>query len=88
MHSRQIAPGVTWVNFGSYVPLGSQNLYPIVVYSVTNSDPILVTFGQGCNFLRYPNLVSFSLCIHLILNEEHFTFHIQYKHSGTFANRI
>ena len=23
----------------------------------------------------------------LILNEEHFTFHLQYKHSGTFANR-
>ena len=21
------------------------------------------------------------------LNEEHFTFHLQYKHSGTFANR-
>ena len=54
MHSRQIAPGVTWVNFGSYVPLGSQNLYPIVVYSVTNSDPILVTFGQGCNFCDIP----------------------------------
>ena len=24
---------------------------------------------------------------HYILNEEHFTFHPQYKHSGTFANR-
>ena len=23
----------------------------------------------------------------LMLNEEHFTFHLQYKHSGTFANR-
>ena len=22
----------------------------------------------------------------LILNEEHFTYHLQYKHSGTFAN--
>ena len=22
------------------------------------------------------------------LNEEHFTFHLQYKHSGTFANRV
>ena len=39
-----------------------------------------------CNF-RDPNLVTFSLCIYLILNEEHFTFHLQYKHSGTFANR-
>ena len=24
---------------------------------------------------------------YLILNEEHFTFHLQYNHSGTFANR-
>ena len=40
-----------------------------------------------CNF-RDPNLVTFYLCIYLILNEEHFTFHLQYKHYGTFANRI
>ena len=39
-----------------------------------------------CN-VRDPNLVTFYLCIYLILNEEHFTFHLQYKHSGTFANR-
>ena len=42
-----------------------------------------------CNF-HDPNLVTsyhFILCIYLILNEEHFTFHLQYKHSGTFANR-
>ena len=38
-----------------------------------------------CNF-RDPNLVTLYLCIYLILNEEHFTFHLQYKHSGTFAN--
>ena len=49
-------------------------------------DPFLVTFGQMCNF-RDPNLVTFYLCIYLILNEERFTFHLQYKHSGTFANR-
>ena len=47
---------------------------------------MLVTFKQKCNF-RDPNLVTFYLCIYLILNEEHFTFHPQYKHSGTFANR-
>ena len=35
-------------------------------------DPILVTFGQIHNF-RDPNLVTFYLCIYLILNEEHFT---------------
>ena len=39
-----------------------------------------------CNF-RDPNLVTFYLCIYLTLNEEHFTFHLQYKQSGTFANR-
>ena len=39
-----------------------------------------------CNF-RYPNLVTFYLCIFLIFNEEHFNSHLQYKHPGTFANR-
>ena len=37
--------------------------------------------------VRDPSLVTFYLCIYLILNEEHFTFRLQYKHSGTFANR-
>ena len=32
-----------------------------------------------------PNLVTFYFCIYLILNEEHFPFHLQYKHSGTFS---
>ena len=36
---------------------------------------------------RDSNLVTFYLCIYRILNEEHITFHPQYKHSGTFANR-
>ena len=48
--------------------------------------PIIVTLGQICNF-RNPNLVTFYLCINLILNEEQFTFRLQYKHSGTFAKR-
>ena len=47
---------------------------------------MLVTFGQICDF-RDPNLVTFYSCIYLKLYEEHFTFHLQYKHSGTFANR-
>ena len=39
-----------------------------------------------------PNWVTFYFYILWIdpffrLNEEHFTFHLQYKHSGTFANR-
>ena len=39
--------------------------------------PILVTFGQICNF-RDPTLVTFYLCIYLTLNEENFSFHIQF----------
>ena len=39
-----------------------------------------------CN-VRDPNFLLFILCIYLILNKQHFTFHLQYKHSGTFANR-
>ena len=39
-----------------------------------------------CNF-RDSALVTFYLCIYLILNEEHFTFHLQDKHSGTFPDR-
>ena len=52
-------------------------------------DPTSVTFGQICNF-RDPNLVTcyyYELNPFFRLNEEHFTFHLQYKHSGTFANR-
>ena len=52
-------------------------------------DPILVTFGQMCNF-RDPRLSHFlflRIDPFFRLNEEHFTFHLQYKHSGTFANR-
>ena len=69
--------------------LASQNPYPIIVYSVANYIPVLVTFGQICNF-RDPNLVTFyfyELTHFFRLNEELFTFHLQYKHSGTFANR-
>ena len=56
--------------FARYVPLRSQTPYPIIVHSVANDRPILVTFGQTCN-----------------LSDPNFTFHIQYKHSGKFANR-
>ena len=56
-------------------------LWPII-------DPILATFGQIFNF-RDPRLVTFYFYELTIfrLNEEHFTFHLTYKHSGTFANR-
>ena len=57
-------------------------LWPIIV-------SILVTLGHMCNF-RDPNLVTFyfyELTHFFRLSEEHFTFHLLYKQSGTFANR-
>ena len=77
------------VIFAGYVPLASQNPDPIIVYSVTQIlDPILVTFGQICNF-HDPNLVTFYFYEWPILWIEWRTlyFYLQYKHSGTFANR-
>ena len=54
-----------------YVPLASQSPYPIIVYSVADCIPHLSHFWAITTFK---------------LNEEHFTFHSQYKHSGMFAN--
>ena len=70
--------GVIGLILAGYVPLASQSPYLIIIYSVR----------QICYF-RDPNLVTFYfLWIEPFfrLNEEHFTFHLQYKHSGTFAN--
>ena len=39
-----------------------------------------------CKF-RDPNLVTLYSCMYVILNKEHLTFHLQYKHSGMFADR-
>ena len=69
----------------------SQSPYPIIIYSVANYRPHLSHFwGNSCDF-RDPNLVTFYFYLWIDpffrLNEEHFTFHLQYKHSGTFANR-
>ena len=81
--------GVLGLIFAGYVPLASQSsqcpcliiVYLVILWSII--DPILVTFGQICNF-RDPNLaVTFYLCIYLILHEKHLTFHLRYKHSGT-----
>ena len=72
-----------------YVPLASQSPYPIIAYAVANIiiDRILVTLGQMGN-IHDPNSVAFYFYWPIFrLNEEHFTFHLQYKHSGTFANR-
>ena len=56
---RSIDPGgVLGLIFAGYVPLGSRQPYLIIVYSVANIEPILVTFGQICNFCD-PNLISF-----------------------------
>ena len=53
--------GVLGLIFARYVPLAPTPLqsirWPII-------DPVLVTFGQICNF-RDPNLVTFYLCIYL-----------------------
>ena len=46
---------------------------------------ILVTFGQICSF-RHPNFYS-NFSIHILPIYLTDTFHLQYKHSGTFANR-
>ena len=64
----------------------AKSIYQSILWLII--DPILVTFGQIRNF-RDPTLVTFCLCIYPILqlNEEHSTFHLQYKHCGTFANR-
>ena len=70
--------GGTWVNFCWVCATGL-------------SEP-LHHYGLFCGQLPTPSsrsqLSHFLLvCIYPILNEEHFTFHLQYKHSGTFANR-
>ena len=75
--------GDTWANFCWVCAAGLSVTLPN--YSVC-VDFILVTFGQICKF-RDPNLVTFYLCMYLILNKELTTFHLQYKHSCTFANR-
>ena len=48
---------------------------------------ILVTFGQICNFCD-PNLASLFLFLRIdsSLDLMNNTFHLQYEHSGTFAN--
>ena len=66
--------------FVGHVLLASQSPYLVIVYSGANIiiDPMLVTFGQICNF-HDPNSVTF--CFYELNNEEHFTFHLQYKHT-------
>ena len=80
--------GVLGLIFGWYVPLASQSPYPITVYSVANYRPHLSHFNKYLIFSIPTSSLSIFMnwpCFRL--NEEHFTFHLQYKHSGTFANR-
>ena len=72
--------------FSGYVPLASHTPYPIIVrWPII--DPILVTFGQIFNFRQLSHFLFSRIDPFFRLNEEHFTFHLQYKHSATFANR-
>ena len=58
--------GLRGVIFAGYVPLASQNPYPIIVFSVANIvDHILVTLGEISHFCD-PKLVTFYSCIYLI----------------------
>ena len=67
--------------------LASQIPYPIIVYSVANYRPHLSHFGQLCN-IHDPNLVTLYFQeLTNFLDWMKNTFHPQYKHSGTFANR-
>ena len=51
--------------FAGYVPLASQNHYPIIVYSVANYIPHQSPYKEKSDFCN-PNLVTFCLCIYLI----------------------
>ena len=87
----QLTPGgpCTWVYFCWVCAAGlSEPLPPLQSILWPIVYPI-VTFGQICNFCD-PSLVTFyfyELTHSFRLNEKQFTFHPQYKHSGTFANR-
>ena len=89
--------GVLGLIFAGCVPLASQSPYPtinltIVYFVCPIMDPILVIFGQICNF-RDPSLVTFYFYelnhfrspSFFRLNEEHFTFHLQNKQSGMYV---
>ena len=57
--------GLLGVIFARYVPLTSQNPYPIIVYSVLNYKPHLSHFWTNVIF-RDPSLRTFYLYIYLI----------------------
>ena len=69
------------------MPLASQSPYPIIVWACKCNfrDPNLVTFGSKS--IDVPPLLLKWIDPFFKVNEEHFTFHLQYRHSGKFANR-
>ena len=71
--SNEKSLGATWVSF-CWVCAAVANII---------MDPILVTFGQICNFRKLSQLSHFNFCLceltHSLLNEEHVTFHLQYN---------
>ena len=70
------------------MPLASQSPHPIIVYCGQCYYRLHLSHFWAYNYVFFcnPNLVTFYLCMYLILNKEHFTFHLQYKHSDTFAS--
>ena len=81
--------GVLGLIFVGYLPLASRSLYPIIVYSVANYRAYLSHFWANMLFSRSQlnHFLFLSIDPFFKWNEEHFIFHLQYKHSNTFANR-
>ena len=76
--------------FAGYVPLASQNPYPLIIYPVATYRPHLSLFLSRYVIFAIPTQSSHPLFLWIDpffrLNEEYFTFHLRYKHSGTSAN--
>ena len=75
--------------FARYVLLDFESRYPIIVYSVANYRPHLSHFWANIKFSgsQLSHYLFLWIDPFFRLNEEHFTFNLQYKHSGRFANR-
>ena len=77
------AGGGTWVNFCRVCAAGLSE--PLPHYSLFCGH--LSHLWANTSVCAIPTTSAFHLCTYPISNEENFTFHLQYKHSGTFANR-
>ena len=75
--------GLLRLNFAGYVRWPLRAPFPL-------QTPVVVTLRQIGNF-RDPDFVTFFFfyeLTHFKLNEVHFTIHLQYKHSGSFATLL